>query len=101
MGGSDKVFVNSGSDEAFSFDYKEATTPFIQSQLINGGSRTDLFKVNTRSHGTNMNSKYKIGISDVKEPADVAGSDYGSFSLQVIETTQVKMMMERSFRKLF
>ena len=83
MGGSDKVFVASGSDEAFSFDYKVATTPAIQSQLINS-ARTDLFKVNTRAHGTNMNSKYKIGISDVKQASDVPGSDYGSFSLQVI-----------------
>ena len=83
MGGSDKVFVASGSDEAFSFDYKVATTPAIQSQLINS-ARTDLFKVNTRAHGTNMNSKYKIGVSDVKQASDVPGSDYGSFSLQVI-----------------
>ena len=33
---------------------------------------------------TNMNAKYKLGISNVKPAADVAGSDYGSFSLQVI-----------------
>ena len=76
MGGSDKVFVASGSDEAFSFDYKVATTPAIQSQLINS-ARTDLFKVNTRAHGTNVNSKYKIGVSDVKQASDVPGSDYG------------------------
>ena len=31
-----------------------------------------------------MNSKFRVGISDVKRAADVAGSDYGSFSLQVI-----------------
>jgi len=83
MSSSDKVFIASASNEAFSFDYKVATTPAIQSQLINS-ARTDLFKVNTRSHGTNMNSKYKIGISDVKQASDVPGSDYGSFSLQVI-----------------
>ena len=33
-----------------------------------------------------MNSKYRVGIADVKRPVDVAGSDYGSFSLQVIVT---------------
>ena len=70
-------------DENFSFDFNEATTPAIQSQLVNS-ARTDLFKVKTISHGTNMNSKYKIGISDVKQATDVPGSDYGSFSLQVI-----------------
>jgi len=83
MGSSDSVTIASGSDENFSFDYKVATTPSIQSQLVNG-SRTNLFKVNTISHGTNVNSKYRIGISDIKRPVDVAGSDYGSFSLQVI-----------------
>ncbi len=77
------VAVKTLNDENFSFDYKVATTPYIQSQLVNS-ARTNLFKVNTRSHGTNMNSKYRIGISDVKRPADVPGSDYGSFSLQVI-----------------
>ena len=83
MGSSDRVYINSGSNEGFSFDYSVATTPSIQSQLV-GGSRTDLFKVNTISHGTNMNSKFRVGIADVKRPSDVAGSDYGSFSLQVI-----------------
>jgi len=83
MGSSDRVFINSGSDENFSFDYSVATTPFIQSQLV-GSGRTNLFKVNTIAHGTNMNSKYRVGIADVKRPVDVAGSDYGSFSLQVI-----------------
>jgi hypothetical protein len=83
MGSSDSVTIASGSDENFSFNYSVATTPSIQSQLVNG-SRTSLFKVNTISHGTNVNSKYRIGISDIKRPVDVAGSDYGSFSLQVI-----------------
>jgi len=83
MGTSDSVTVATGSDENFSFDYKSAATPPIQSQLVNS-ARTDLFRVSTRSHGTNVNSKYRIGISDVKRPADVPGSDYGSFSLQVI-----------------
>ena len=83
MGTSDSITVATGSDENFSFDYKSAATPPIQSQLVNS-ARTDLFRVSTRSHGTNVNSKYRIGISDVKRPADVPGSDYGSFSLQVI-----------------
>jgi phage tail sheath protein FI len=71
------------TDENFSFDFNEATTPAIQSQLVNS-ARTDLFKVKTISHGTNMNSKYKVGISNVKRAVDVAGSDFGSFDLQVI-----------------
>ena len=81
FGAATLIAIASGSDD-FTHDYKVATSPSIQSQLING-SRTDLFKVNTRSHGSNVNSLYKIGISDVKEPTDVAGSDYGSFTLSV------------------
>jgi len=81
--GNDFVTFATASEENFSFDFKEATTPAIQSQLVNG-SRTDLFKVKTIAHGTNQNSKYKIGISDIKRAADVPGSDYGSFALQVI-----------------
>ena len=83
VAGDDVITFATGSEENFSFDFKVASTPSIQSQLING-ARTNLFTVKTLSHGTNMNSKYKIGISDVKRAADVAGSDYGSFSLQVI-----------------
>ena len=82
-GTNDFVSVNSGSDEAFSFDYNVATTPFIQSQKVNSAS-TNLFKVNTRSHGSNMNSKYRVGISNIKRPVDVPGSDFGTFDLQVI-----------------
>ena len=75
------ITIASGSDD-FTHDYKVATTPFIQSQVIND-KRTNLFKVNTRSHGTNVNSKYKIGISDVREAADIANSDFGDFTLTV------------------
>ena len=70
-------------DEAFNFDFKVAHTPAIQSQLVNG-ARTSLFRVATLAHGTNQNTKYRIGVSNVKRAVDVAGSDYGSFDLQVI-----------------
>ena len=65
--------------------YDNATSPYIQSQLINKG-RYDLFKVNTRSHGSDVNNKYKIAILNVKAAGSIAGSDYGSFSLQVRQT---------------
>jgi len=71
----------SGSD-SFLNDYSPAVTPVIQSQLV-GGVRTDLFRVKTLSDGSGMNSKYKIGIRDIKPASDVAGSDYGIFTLDV------------------
>ena len=62
--------------------YQLARTPHIQSQLVND-TRYDLFRVYTRSHGSDVNSDYKICILNIKPHADVAGSDYGTFSLQV------------------
>ncbi len=69
----DVVTIQSGSDENFSFDFKVAHTPALQSQLVNG-ARTSLFRVATLAHGTNQNTKYRIGISNVKRAVDVACS---------------------------
>ena len=82
--GSSVVYVTNAATDPFSSNYSVATTPSITSQLVSN-SRTELFKVNTRSHGTSLNTRFRIGISDVKPAADVAGSDYGTFSLQVIK----------------
>ena len=65
--------------------YQNAVTPEIQSQLINGG-RYDLFKVNSRSHGSDVNNKFKIVILNIKKAGTIAGSDFGSFSVQLRET---------------
>ncbi|NWJ43999.1 phage tail sheath subtilisin-like domain-containing protein, partial [Marine Group I thaumarchaeote] len=65
--------------------YSNASTPSIQSQLINN-SRYNLFKVNTRSHGSDVNNKFKVVILNVKAAGTVAGSDYGQFSLQLRQT---------------
>ena len=73
--------IASGSD-AFTSNYSPAQTPSIQSQLV-GGTRTDLFKVYTRADGNITNAKFKVGIRDIREAADVAGSDYGTFTLDV------------------
>ena len=75
-------FASTGEDN-FSQDYAQAATPFITSQKISGGA-TNLFKVKTRSHGTNVNDDFKIQISNIKPAADVPGSDYGTFSLNVL-----------------
>ena len=63
-------------------DYSYARTPMIQSQNI-GGARYSLFRVYTRSHGTDVNQHFKVNILNVKDAGSVAGSDYGTFSLQV------------------
>ena len=65
--------------------YANASTPYIQSQLINS-SRYNLFKINTRSHGSDVNNKFKIVILNVKAAGSIAGSDFGQFSLQLRQT---------------
>jgi len=65
--------------------YDNAETPFIQSQIVNK-SRYSLFKVQSRSHGSDVNNKYKIVILNIKAAGSIAGSDYGSFSLQLRQT---------------
>ncbi len=66
----------------FTDDAMGASTPYIQSQLI-GGSRYNLFKVNTISDGNAENTRFKIVISDVKAAGSVIGTDYATFTLQV------------------
>jgi hypothetical protein len=68
-----------------SVTYSNASTPYVQSQLING-TRYNLFKVNTRSHGSNINNKFKIVVLNVKKAGTIAGSDYGNFSVQLRQT---------------
>ena len=66
------------------YDYSEAATPWIQSQLV-GGSSVNLFRIHTINHGTEMNRKYKIAITGIKKASEIAGSDWGSFTLVVRE----------------
>ena len=64
----------------------EARTPFIVSQNLGTylqPKTVRLFKFHSRSHGASCNYQYKIAISNVKSPAAVAGSDYGTFSVQL------------------
>ncbi len=76
------------------FDLRQAETPFIRSQKVapfSGSTGTvtpsafDLFRVHTLSDGTNMNTAYKIEISNVKSPGSISGTKYGTFSLIVRE----------------
>ena len=68
----------------YASDYTNASTPYVTSQKIDG-STSNLFKVKLRSHGEDTNNKYKIGILNVKAAGTIAGTDYGSFSVQVRE----------------
>ena len=81
--------TNIQDDFEFAYSSKdgyEARTPFIVSQNLGSYAApktTRLFRFHTRSHGTSTNYNYKVAISNVKAPNAVAGSDYGSFSIQI------------------
>jgi hypothetical protein len=90
------------------FALRQAETPFIKSQAVapfsgsgnvpSGSTTYDLFKVHTLSDGTNMNTAYKIEISNVKSPGSISGTDYGSFTLAVrsfVDTDAKPVYLER------
>jgi len=61
--------------------YNTARTPYIQSQKSNN-SRYNLFRIYSRSHGSDINNSIKVAILNIKSADDIAGSDFGTFSLQ-------------------
>ncbi len=71
-------------------DFQFARTPMINSQL----PARSLFRVYSRSHGTEINLTYKIKILNIKPAADIAGSDYGQFSLHVNEVSNDNTLEE-------
>ena len=73
-----------GNEDSFTGNqsYSAARTPYIISQRM-GGKGSELFRVYSRSHGSDINSSMKIAILNIKPATDVAGSDFGTWSLQV------------------
>ena len=66
----------------YAFDAQAAETPIVQSQLISG-DRFDLFKFVTLGHGTLYNTKFKVGISNVKAAGEDGSTDYSVFSVTI------------------
>jgi hypothetical protein len=62
--------------------YSEAFTPWVKSQNISG-ERYDLFRFATLGHGTNYNTKFKIGISNVKAAGEDGATDYSTFTVTI------------------
>ena len=74
--------------------YSDASTPWIKSQTYSG-TRYNLFKIHTLSHGEEENTRYKIQISSIKSSN---GTDYGTFSLLVrgySDTDKRKSVLEQ------
>jgi phage tail sheath protein FI len=66
----------------FAYDANEAETPMVQSQLISG-ERYDLFNFVTLGHGDIYNTKYKVGISNVKAAGEDGSTDYSTFTVTI------------------
>ena len=66
----------------FAYDATEAQTPMVQSQLISG-ERYDLFNFVTLGHGDTYNTKYKVGISNVKAAGEDGSTDYSTFTVTI------------------
>ena len=78
---SDIVYASPSKDlvnQNFTADASFASTPFVQSQLYNGTTRYNLFRIHTISDGNTENTRFKVQISNIKSSN---GSDYGTFSL--------------------
>ena len=83
-------------DQLYTFDAKEAKTPFIQSQLISG-ERTNLFRLETIGAGNVANSKVKIAITNIKAAGSINGTDYGVFTVVVrdgADTNKKRVVLE-------
>jgi len=88
-------FDSKGNESSFTGnkDYMFARTPVIHSQRV-GGEKYSLFRVYSRSHGTEINTSYKIKILSIKSADDIAGSDYGQFSLHVVDVGNENVLEE-------
>jgi hypothetical protein len=65
--------------------YSNAESPTVISQTFAGTINHELFKFHSLESGTTSNQKIKVGIFNIKQASEVAGSDYGSFGLVVRE----------------
>jgi hypothetical protein len=89
------------SDQDFTQDSQNASTPWIQSQLISG-ERYNLFKLHTLGDGTYANTEYKVSIFNVKAAGTSNASDYGTFSIAIrgySDTDKRKSVIE-TFNKI-
>jgi|688.fasta_scaffold02540_10 phage tail sheath protein FI len=66
----------------YAYEASVASTPFVVSQDISG-VRYPLFSFHTLGHGNVYNTKFKIGISNVKAAGEDGATDYSTFTVTV------------------
>jgi len=94
--GLNRVEATTLPTQDYAYDAQAAETPMVQSQLISG-ERYDLFKFVTLGHGTLYNTKFKIGISNVKAAGEDGATDYSVFTVTIrsySDTDKRKVVLE-------
>jgi len=64
-------------------DFSFARTPYILSQKASGGGAQNLFRVYSRGHGDEMNTKFRIRIYNI-QAAGTVDPDFATFTLGVM-----------------
>jgi hypothetical protein len=80
----------------FGYDIQHAYTPYVQSQEISG-TRYNLFRFHTIGDGGVYNTKFKVGISNVKAAGEVGGTDFATFTVSIRrfdDTDRRKVVLE-------
>ena len=78
-------------------DISAAETPWVISQKDDNNTRYELFKFVTLGHGTPYNTKFKVGISNVKAAGEDGATDYSVFTVTIrsySDTDKRKVVVE-------
>ncbi len=76
--------------------YSAAFTPWVKSQNISN-ERYDLFRFVSLGHGEVYNTKFKVGISNVKAAGEDGSTDYSTFTVTIrsfSDTDRRKVVLE-------
>jgi hypothetical protein len=67
----------------FAYNAEVASTPWVKSQKDQNNIRYDLFRFHTIGHGNLYNTKFKVGISNVKAAGEDGSTDYATFTITI------------------
>jgi hypothetical protein len=95
------VYVKTLETQDFSGDsqnpaYSAAHTPWVKSQNISD-ERYELFRFHTLGQGEIYNTKFKVGISNVKAAGEDGSTDYSTFTVTIrsfSDTDKRKVVLE-------
>jgi hypothetical protein len=88
-------------EQDYGYDITHAETPFVQSQPVNG-VKSNLFKFHTLGDGTIYNTKFKVGISNVKAAGEDGSTDYSVFNVTIrrFDDTDKRKVVLESFNNV-